>query len=110
MTIPTPNPHLKFVKDESVSDKFQNVLVAETGDPGLRWFIVEYTGTAETTSLILAHQHDGVGTHVIHREVHHNVQDALDQASAVQHFFSDHFEEYVAGGKFEDALALSQGA
>lgn len=95
MSVATPNTQLQFVKDESVSGKHQNVYVAETGKEGLKWFVVEYTGEAETTSLILAQQHDGIGTHILHRETHHNLTEALDQASAAQHWFSDNFDRLL---------------
>jgi hypothetical protein len=91
----TPNQTLHFVKQEAESNKFQNVYRAETGQENLYWFAVEYTGEAETTSLILAHQHEGRGTHIIYRETHHNLTEALDQASAAQASFSDNFDRLV---------------
>lgn len=85
---------LHFVKQDESNDH-QNVYRAETGVQNLFWFVVEYTGKAETTSLILAHQHDGRGTHIIHRESYHNLTDAMDQASAAQAHFGDDFDRYV---------------
>lgn len=83
-TVAKPIVPLVWTKDLEASNKFQNVYVAETGNPGLRWFAVEYTGEAETTSLILVRQDDGVGSAIQSRTTEHCLQAAFDRAEQAQ--------------------------
>jgi hypothetical protein len=87
-----PIVRLVWTKDLEASNKFQNVYVAETGNPGLRWFAVEYTGEAETTSLILVRQSDGVGSAIQSRTVEHCLQAAFDRADTAQRTLAQNLE------------------